>query len=344
MKLPTDIEDQYLNEVLANRSLEDLPGEEWKLIEGFENYAISNYGRIKSLERCVINSMGGVWRMKDTIKKPRVYKYFNKQLNKDFYTVRGSLSSEGKDYGKSIPRLVYYHFVEKFDMEDRTFLISFKDNNQFHVHADNLEKLTVSELHYKTMKLKRGKKRDFDRPVDQYTVEGDFIASYDNMDAAADSLGISRTNILDVIEKEQLTAGEFRWFLKNDVPTKDDFVPVDKKKADKILNTSIWNKLGRPDIDKNNPPACMNLSLADLPDEVWKPIPGIEDRFHISNKGRIKRLNTWTPGRYKRFIGEHIMALFLNFYSDEIYYFFVDLNYNGKRVQIRINKYLYYCL
>ncbi|GEN74292.1 NUMOD4 domain-containing protein [Chryseobacterium hagamense] len=343
MKLPTDIEDRYLNEVLANRSLEDLPDEEWKLIEDFENYAISNYGRIKSLERIVINSTGGVWRMKDTIKKLRVYKYFNKQLNKDFYTVRGSLCSEGKDYGKSIPRLVYYHFVEKFDMEDRSFLISFKDNNQFHVHADNLEKLSVSELHYKTMKLKRGKKRDFDRPVSQYTVEGDFVASYDNMDAAADSVGISRTNILDVIEKEHLTAGQFRWFLKGDGPSEKDLIPAAKKKPDKILNTSVWNRLGRPDIDMNNPPACMNLSLADLPDEVWKPIPGIEDRFHISSKGRIKRLNTWTHAKCKRFISEHIMALYLNFYSDEIYYFFVDLNYKGKRVQVRINKYLYYC-
>lgn len=56
MKLPTDIDDKYLKEVLLNLSIEDLPDEEWKVIEGFENYTISNYGRIKSLERCVINS------------------------------------------------------------------------------------------------------------------------------------------------------------------------------------------------------------------------------------------------------------------------------------------------
>ncbi len=163
------------------------------------------------------------------------------------------------------------------------------------------------------------------------------------MDAAAESLGISRTNILAVIEKEQLTAGEFRWFLKGDNPLKKDMMPAAKNKPDKILNTSLWNKLGRPDIDRKNPPACMNLSLADLPDEVWKRIPGIEDRFHISSKGRIKRLDTWTHDKCKRFISEHIMALFLNFYSDEVYYFYVNLNYKGKRVQIRINKYLYYC-
>lgn len=343
MKLPTDIEDRYLNDVLANPSLEDLPGEEWKPIEDFENYAISNYGRIKSLERCVINSMGGIRHMKDIIKKPHVYKYFNKFLNTDFYTVRGKLSLDGKRFGVSIPRLVYYHFVEKFNMEDRLCFISFKDNNQFHIHADNLEKLSISELRSKTMKLGRGKKGDFNRPVDQYTVEGDFVASYENMDSAAESLGISRINIMSVVEKEHLTAGEFRWFLKNDVPTKDDFVPVDKKKTDKILNTTLWKKLGQPNIDENNPPACINLSLEDLPDEIWKPIPGMEDQLRISSKGRIKRLNSWTLNKRKRFMSEHIMSLYVDFHSDEFYYLYSDINYKGKRVQIRVNKYLYYC-
>ncbi|MET3537654.1 NUMOD4 domain-containing protein [Chryseobacterium limigenitum] len=333
MKLPTDIEDQYLKDVLSNTSLKDLPNEEWKLIEGFENYAISNYGRIKSLERCIVNSYGGKWRLKDSIKKPRVFKYFNKYLKTDFYSVRGSLSLEGKEYGKSIPRLVYYHFVEKFDMDDRSLLISFKDNNQFHVHADNLEKLSVSDLHYKTMKLGRGKKRNFDRAVNQYTVEGSFVASYESMDAAAGSLGINRTYVLAAIEKERLTAGEFRWFLQDYVPSKEDFTPIVENKSDKILNISLWKKLGQPAIDENNPPACMNLSLKDLPGEVWKPIPGAEDQFHISNRGRIKRLNTWTTQtKTKLFLKERIISLLMDFYSEQSYSLQTNLYYNGKRI------------
>jgi hypothetical protein len=55
MKMPVELEDQYVKEVLSNLSLENLPHEEWKLIEGFENYAISNYGRVKNLERWAIN-------------------------------------------------------------------------------------------------------------------------------------------------------------------------------------------------------------------------------------------------------------------------------------------------
>lgn len=58
MKLPIELGDEYLDTVLSNLSL-DLSGEVWKLIEDFENYAISNYGRVKSLERWALVPNGG---------------------------------------------------------------------------------------------------------------------------------------------------------------------------------------------------------------------------------------------------------------------------------------------
>lgn len=131
MKLPTELEDEYVNTVLSNLSLKDLPDEEWKLIEGFENYAISNYGRVKSLERWVMNPKGGEQKILDRILKPQAFRYFNKYLKTHFYNVRCNLCIEGRSYGKSVARLVYYHFVEKFNMDDHSFLISFKDDNWF---------------------------------------------------------------------------------------------------------------------------------------------------------------------------------------------------------------------
>ncbi|RMZ61321.1 hypothetical protein D1632_00475 [Chryseobacterium nematophagum] len=59
MKLPTELDDEYINTVLSNLSLKDLPDEQWKLIEGFDNYAISSYGRVKSRERLVPLPNGG---------------------------------------------------------------------------------------------------------------------------------------------------------------------------------------------------------------------------------------------------------------------------------------------
>ncbi|WP_449400979.1 NUMOD4 domain-containing protein [Chryseobacterium wanjuense] len=121
MKLPTESGDEYVNRVLSNFSLEDLPGEKWKLIEGFENYAISNYGRVKSLERWVSTPNGGEQKILDRIMKPQAFKYFNKHLKAHFYNVKCNLSIDGKTYGRSTARLVHYHFVEKFDMDDLHF-------------------------------------------------------------------------------------------------------------------------------------------------------------------------------------------------------------------------------
>lgn len=343
MKLPTELGDEYVNRVLSNFSLEDLPGEEWKLIEGFENYALSNYGRVKSLERSVSTPNGGEQKILDRIMKPQALRYFNKHLKAHFYNVKCNLSIDGKTYGRSTARLVYYHFVEKFDMDDLSFRISFKDENRFNVHFSNLEKITTIELRNKVLNTGRGKKGNYWQPVSQYTVEGDFIASFENIYAASKTLGIHHTHILAVINKKRTTAGTFRWFVKDYTPAKEDFIPETKSKPETILNTSLWEKLGHPSINQNNPPACMNLSLKDLPGERWKPIPDLEGYFAISNKGRIKRLNTWTENKNKTFWKEHIISLFLDTYSDTNFYLYTNLSHKGKRIQIRLNKYLYYC-
>lgn len=343
MKLPTELGDEYVNTVLSNLSLEDFPGEEWKLIEDFENYAISNYGRIKSLERWVSAPNGGQQKILDRIMKPQAFRYFNKHLKAHFYNVRCNLSVEGRVYGKSVARLVYYHFVEKFDMDDLSFRISFKDENRFNVNFSNLEKVTTIELRNKVLNAGRGKKRNFQQPVSQYTVDGNFVASYENIYAASEALGIDPSYILSVINKKRITAGEFLWFAKGYKPNKKDFLPEAKNKPEKILNTALWKNLGEPLIDESNPPACMNLSLKDLPGEKWKPVPDLEEYFSISNKGRIKRLNSWTENRNKTFWKEHIISLFALKPDNKPYYFYTKLSCKGRNYRIAITRMLYYC-
>lgn len=343
MKLPVELGDEYVNTVLSNLSLKDLPGEEWKRIERFENYAISNYGRIKSLERWVSVPNGGEQKILDKIMKPQAFRYFNKHLKAHFYNVRCNLSIEGKVYGRSVARLVYYHFVEKFDMDDFSFRMSFKDDNRFNVHFSNLEKGTANEVRSKALNTGRGKKGNYQQAVSQYTVDGNFVAAYENIYEASETLGIHPTYILSAINKKRITAGKFRWFAKDYMPATKDFIPERKNKPEKVFNASLWKRLGQPPIDQSNPPACMNLLLKDLPGERWKPIPGLEGYFAISSKGRIKRLNSWTLGKNKRFIKEKIIALFLDPYSDKGGYLYTNLSYQGKRVPIRLNKFLYYC-
>lgn len=343
MKLPTELGDEYVNRILSNLSLENLPGEEWKPIEGFENYAISNHGRVKSLERWVPLPVGGEQKLLDRIMKPQAFRYFNKYLKAHFYNVRCNLCVEGKTYGKSVARLVYYHFVEKFNMDDHSFLISFKDDNRFNVHFSNLEKLTVGKLHSKSLSTGRGKKGNYQQAVSQYTVDGDFVASYESIYAASEALEIYPPHILSVLNKKNITTGKFLWFKKEYKPGKKDFIPERKSKPEKILNTSLWKRLGQPLIDESNPPACMNLSLKDLPDERWTPIPNLEQYFVISNKGRVKRLNTWTQNKTPTFWKEHIMSLFVQKYDGENYFLYTKLSCNGRSYNITITRMLYYC-
>lgn len=298
MKLPHELEGEYVKEVLYNRSLESLPDEQWKPIEGFENYEISNYGRVKSLSRLSHTLLGIEHWVSEKIRKLLFTKQYNNYLKAYVYNVHCGLSLEGRKYTRSVARLVYYHFVEKFDVEDRSFVISYKDNNVFNKHSSNLEKITVKEKRLTTFRKDRSRNLhvDYMKPVSQYTVEGEFITSFESIYAVKEKLGIACESIMDVINKNILTSGTFRWFLRDNPPRKEDFYMV--KTSDTfngLLNRYLWEKLGKPIIDKDNPPACFNLSIKDMPGEYWVsvPIPGLESRFLLSNKGRIKRLSGW---------------------------------------------------
>lgn len=169
MKMSYEFEDKYVKEFLSNTSLKNLPGEEWKPIKHFEEYEISNYGRIKSLERWIMDSRGRKRKAPEQIMKLQFMKFFNKYLNQHFYNITCLLSSGGKRSRRSVPRLVYYHFVEKPEVNEGPHLISFKDNNRFYIHAKNLEKLSISEERFKRVQTDRVRnhKDIYDKAVSQ---------------------------------------------------------------------------------------------------------------------------------------------------------------------------------
>ncbi|MPS64236.1 MAG: hypothetical protein DI622_08265 [Chryseobacterium sp.] len=345
MNLPAELEDQYVKEVLYNTSLQNLQDEEWKFIEGFENYEISNYGRLKSKERTVPLPYGNENRLPEKIMKLIFVKHFNKYLQSFSYNVHCTLSLDGEKYRKSVARLVYYHFIEKFNWEDRTISISTKDGNRLHLHSSNLQKVSASERSLTIFSTNRARNRNviYQQPVSQYSVEGVLLATFDSMYEVENKLNIHPECIMDVINKEFLTAGGFRWFLSSYTPTKEDFVVnVKSNSSDKVFNSSLWKTLGKPKVNKKSPPPCMNLSLQDLPGELWKPIPNFEKRFLISNKGRIKRLSGWTTTGRKIFLQEQILSQFVstNQHKPSLYSL---LNHNGKMTSATITKMLYHC-
>jgi len=345
MKLPAEFEDSYVKGVLYNTSLEDLTDEKWKLIEGLENYAISNYGRVKSLARKTQSFPGLEREQPELVMKLIFNKHFNKYLQRSFYNVFCSLTLENKRYRRSVARLVYYHFIEQFDMSDRSVVISYKDGNSLHVNYKNLEKISSQEKTFKTLQCNRAKNLEIEyrKPVSQYTVEGELIAHFQNIYAAGKAIGVTRRSILAAVKGQSLTAGGSRWFFKSSPPQKEDFIIDPKPKPPKkIFNIPLWKRLGKPVIDKNNPPACLNLSLDDLPGEKWKPIPGFENQYMISDKGRVKRLGSWTSNK-KSFWKEQIMAIMAEVKYSDRYYFYIMPNLVGKKASIVITRFMYYC-
>lgn len=347
MNQPLEFEDRYVKNVLYNRSLRDLPNEEWKLIEDFEDYKISNYGRVKSLERKMVSLIDREYILPERILKLIFVKQFNTYLQENIYNIQCALSNNGKRCKKSVARLVYYHFIEKIDWEDRTVVIGFKDNNRFHLRSSNLEKISASEKNLRIYRSDRGKSvhTDYSQPVSQYTVEGDFVADFDNFYAVEKALGIGLEGILNVINKERLTAGTFRWFLQSDPPAEEDFFIHEKTDTSgRLLHYALWKKLGRPVIDKKNPPPCMNLSINDLPEEQWKIIyiPEFKNKFAVSDKARIKRLGGWNSASRRLFLKEMIVPQFVEFNSDANYFLCCELYDNEKKLEVSVFRLLYY--
>lgn len=343
-----ELEDQYLKNVLYNKSLKNLPKEEWKSIEGFENYEISNYGRIKRYKRWFQSPLGHEYILAELILQPFFSKNFNNYLQSYTYNIQCRLSRNGKAYTRSLGRMVYYHFIEEFDMDDRSVVILPKDNNRFHMHCKNLEKISVKEESLRIYHSNRAKNIHaiYLQPVSQYNVEGILIAQFDSIYSAEEKLGISCERILDVINKRFLTAGTFRWFLQSDPPDKEEFlISGIKTTSGRLLNETLWKNLGRPRINKNNPPPCMNLSVEDLPGEYWKPIPivGFEGQYVISNKGRVKRLSGWTLPEKKRIVKEHILSQANISRKNTPCYLYCELNNKGKIITAIVGRLLYYC-
>jgi hypothetical protein len=55
------------------------------------------------------------------------------------FSILVSFKKEGVCYQRSVARLVYYHFVEKFDMADMSLKVRFKDCCFYNLEFENLQ-------------------------------------------------------------------------------------------------------------------------------------------------------------------------------------------------------------
>ena len=160
----------------------------WKDIEGYEGYQVSNLGRVRSVDRTVIRG-GSKIKRKGMIRKlvpnNKGYLYVH-IVNKPTINVH---------------RAVAKAFVPGyFDGAQVNHIDENKHNNRW----DNLEWVTNKEnSNFGTRKerLRSAHTRIYGKAVDQYSIDGEFIATYQSQNEAARITGIYQSNISFSVRK-----------------------------------------------------------------------------------------------------------------------------------------------
>lgn len=213
-----------------DHNLDNLPGEEWEDIPGLDGlYVISNLGRVKRQDIEILCKTGEVRRLGPKILSADVGKQKNKGLNDLTYFLNASITYEGKRYKFSIPRLVYYCFIKKFDLDNHSLVVLAKDGDGKNIHPENL---ILVEIRHKQRRIfergrlvrdyrtsydeysRQGKKKSMNpycRQVSQYSLEGKRVETFPSIKTAGLITGIPDTNIVQVLKDRQVSSGGFVW-------------------------------------------------------------------------------------------------------------------------------------
>ena len=187
----------------------------WKDIENYEGYQVSNFGRVRSLDR--YNSRG-YW-IKGCILKPIMDK-------KGYLNVGLSKNNQRKAF--KVHRLVALHFIPNIENKPEIDHINtIKTDNSVFLNEDgsinyektNLRWVTPKENSNNPLSLvnksesKKGVKNHRHQPVLQYDKDGNFIREWDTITEAETTLNITH-KIHYVCQGKRKTCGGYIWKYK----------------------------------------------------------------------------------------------------------------------------------
>lgn len=308
-----------------NLDLKNIKNEKWADVPGFEgHYQVSNLGRIKSLPREVLLRWDKPVLIKERILKPRLSAYINQVINKPVYSLIITLHLDGIKYYYSVARLVYYAFIEPFDLSDKHIFIGIKDLDGRNIRLSNLYKTDISELRTKSFAAGRAKAlfSELSKPITQFDCNGNPIGFFPSMYEAAKQNNLKLSGIAKAAGGgSHVYMGYFwKWGeYKNAINTGAI------RKSSKVhpeIHSTLKKRLGIKKIDKENPPPFLNLSLTNIRGERWKEIPGFEGLYEVSNFGRVKTIQRIATGKRQAWVPLRIKAISIDFRRDK----------NGKEV------------
>jgi hypothetical protein len=221
-----------------NRSLKDLRGEEWREVPFTEGYIqVSNFGRVKSLARCIDRGNSSVLQWtKDKILSQRCSR--QKNFHKGDYTFGMTVTYQFNRVRvvAMVRRLVYEAFLQPLTRKKMEGKYVFhKDGDGLNMHMDNLGLETWSELRKMQLSNERyippaflldqrknrrhllRMNRTKRKTVKQYSLKGRQIATFPSVTMAARKSGISISCIAACAAGKLLQTKGFVWRFENDV-------------------------------------------------------------------------------------------------------------------------------
>ena len=191
-------------------SLENLEGEVWKPVVGYEAYySISNYGRLRSNTRRTKSTDG-----RNTLHYGKIVKL---STNKGGY-LDFRISIEGRLISVVIHRLVAMAFIPN---PENLPMVNHKDENPANNCAHNLEWCTnVYNINYKDTQKRHSESlrkvlRDRTYKVHQYSLDGNLIATYRGKKEIVDA-GFSYDAVVHCCKHITNTACGYIWRRDND--------------------------------------------------------------------------------------------------------------------------------
>lgn len=173
----------------------------WRPLELKENiilYSISNYGDVK----CHAHT---------TLQKDGKYLTIQERILKPFKNNQGYLIVDINRNKVMVHRLVAENFIPKIIGKD---IVNHKDGNKENNRVSNLEWVSSKEntLHAIEYGLRpRGRQP---KPVNQFTLDGEFVSSYPSVKEASEKTGVNKRSIASCANGSRNKAGNFKWSFK----------------------------------------------------------------------------------------------------------------------------------
>lgn len=178
--------------------------EVWRSVVGYMDlYEVSNLGRVRSLDRIQYNPVAATHQ---TLHPGHIMR--GRVSNNGYRTV-GLRDINGKRKTYSVHRLVAQAFIQN---PDNLPFVNHKNYNKLDNRVENLEWCTeYDNVHYGRADEIRQLNQPKRKAVRQYTLNGEIVADYPTLVAAAKAANTTRQLVRECASGRLQTAGGYKW-------------------------------------------------------------------------------------------------------------------------------------